>query len=502
MSDLAAMLTPVRLPADQSVFKRRIKPSPEKQHYHGSKLMISPQKRAATEDSGSPTKKRVFAGARAMNIGQRFTAPASSQDIGPALKDALNTHCEILFEEFDIVRPDGSTRILSTAESIVILSLFDTAHACDQGLLYIVIRVKQLPPKPWPFAICGMPLFITASSTEEPPGYEGLIGMGPILFAEYTDKIQANLETILQRFCEDFISKHKLPGSGKMQIRWYGKFFEVELPHEFDIKTNRLTLPGRIAQRIVRYVNAAETQNREFARHHINPDVTAQVRDDTNYGATLRPGIMVSNGENPMDVLSTSGAAVAPTDKPSHKYVTLAHHGFNHGLGASVYHPDRSGVVIGDIRAEFPNLDIDLMHLRPGITYEKQMFFGDADSVKQELSTIWERGLSANTGDMVQMNSPFSGHIEGVLLMMGVEAEGVPKHIEYTEINSMYIGNGQVLGNDMADIVAGICGTPVVLKKTNEVIGFFRYLNAETGVASMPDAFNLTTLGYQLTTVP
>lgn len=191
-------------------------------------------------------------------VHEGFPSPISRRHLDPALKAALNTHCEILFQDFELVMPDGSIRGLRGTEFDILSCLFDTTVSCTQGLLYIVIRVGKLPLKPWPYALVGMPLHITDSG-ERPEAYAGISGAGVIMFCMFAGNVQLNLEPILRGFYEYFVLVHAMSPLSKLEIRWYGKFFIVVVPADLNIAANRRTLPQRLAMQDCWFINATIT---------------------------------------------------------------------------------------------------------------------------------------------------------------------------------------------------------------------------------------------------
>lgn len=99
---------------------------------------------------------------------QKLPVPTSSSDISNTLKAALNTHCQILFGDFDLRETDSPLerhifRPMRNSEFTIIMSLFDIAYEIWQGFVFVTVHVKRLPPKPWPYAIARMPLSVTDS---------------------------------------------------------------------------------------------------------------------------------------------------------------------------------------------------------------------------------------------------------------------------------------------------------------------------------------------------
>lgn len=99
-----------------------------------------------------------------------------------------------------------------------------------------------------------------------------------------------------------------------------------------------LSLPYLLAKTPCHFKYATDTaEHKEAAFRNIEP--VGKVWDQTSY-QTLRPGIMLSSGGIPNELLTTPGIIVE--DDYGHKYLTIVSYGFPLGHG-SVYHPNTNG---------------------------------------------------------------------------------------------------------------------------------------------------------------
>lgn len=135
--------------------------------------------------------------------------------------------------------------------------------------------------------------------------------------------------------------------------------------------------------------------------------------------------------------------------------------------------------------------------------YSRQLIFGSPADGQQTVSRIWDGAAPLGTSQ-IRINSSSSGYVEGLLLSIGFKfppriPSAVQDPTEYVRTNEMYIGNSQVLGDDISDVIAGMCGTPAILKGSNELVGFIRYIDNE--VVALTDARDLTEKGYRLTSM-
>jgi hypothetical protein len=112
-----------------------------------------------------------------------------------------------------------------------------------------------------------------------------------------------------------------------------------------DAKANLNELPSTIGRVLVTYSNS-EPRGREAAQRTKQP--LDQIHDDSYYGLTLRPGIMIScEAYEDNETLSTAGIPVRSPD--GERFITVASHGFPLGL-ETVYHPNRKGSRIGELK--------------------------------------------------------------------------------------------------------------------------------------------------------
>src|SRR5271156_756646 len=121
---------------------------------------------------------------------------------------------------------------------------------------------------------------------------------------------------------------------------------------------------------------------------------------------TLRPGVMFSSvhGNGTQYLSTTSGLLVK--DAEGHHYVACALHGFlSDGI---VFHPDPiRGRPIGK---RFPNVNVGLVRLEPGIRYTNEFFESEEGGAS---GVTPHHFATSKMGDIVEMENPFSGSCAG-----------------------------------------------------------------------------------------
>ena len=330
----------------------------------------------------------------------------------------------------------------------------------------MIIRVRTLPPKPWPFTVGGLPLWLT---TDE---FADCFDRGR------TGKGRKALEHIdLQRkeeFSEDILRK-VITVFRDLQVKirdimWCPGFWRITIPDNTDLKV----LPSFVAHQVCFY---------KFQSDDPDPDPSALRAkvpqgveyDDTLYATTpnalLRPGIMVSSS---IRIVKTDGkteerfkitsSGILVVDRHGQLFITVATHGFeDDGL---VYHPTPvKGSVIGRIVDRLPGTDISIVKLNSGLRYVNETF-GTTDNP----SGITASGISPcypphlRAYDPITMDNPFSGSCQGFVLGLGgkIPEEGDKDYV----LHEWQIFEN---GNEPVD---GSCGSPI-LNSDGEVVGLF-----------------------------
>ena len=330
--------------------------------------------------------------------------------------------------------------------------LFPSTFAVEVEPPFIIFRVHNLPPKPWPLTVAGLPIWFT---TEESGGTfdKGLLGRGPKLFNDMSfiddDCSMDFLAEVISAF-----QQRKIPVS---EILWCFGYFRIVISDKLNLKS----LPFLIAKcpAFYRESSDVETPDASAMRNKV-PDGT--IIDDSTYltaTSVLRPGILLGSSNIQGEWLSTtSGILVA--DSNNEIYITIASHGFR--PDCLVYHPSpTSGTIIARIDRHIPGLDVSLAKLNQGLTYVNETF-DDSNGPGVMLSGI---ATSPKGYEPLTMNNPYTGSCEGLLLGVGIRVEG--EEAVYVKHHWAYMESG-------LEPERGCCGTPV-LNGDDEVIGLFRY---------------------------
>lgn len=247
-----------------------------------------------------------------------------------------------------------------------ILDLFPTAFKLSLQNTFIVVNCTQLPPKPWPLTVAGMPLYLTTDPNTIPLKL-GLGARGAKL--EIGHPIKRYEHPTLETFKKVFEALDER-GIHLTRLQWVGWRF---LGFLSDIAPSdwSSTFPALINGVTIGYLFGEEAIEEKTLRIQVP---SGRSSDDAVYGDKLRPGVMFAGkvGMSESELLTTSGVCVrSPSGK---KYITCATHGFPGGKGAEIYHPSTGAQRVGNFVKQFWGSAVGLLELNPGLRYDRETF--------------------------------------------------------------------------------------------------------------------------------
>jgi hypothetical protein len=404
------------------------------------------------------------------------------------------------------LRQNGIPCNPSQEQAIAIAEKFPTCKEISYQHPFLVVVVRELPPKPWPVFLAGLPLAIT--TTEIPLGLGGMPRHFPAELQSVTvpgiiERYKTPSEnTMLQVY-------HLLNerGAGIDEIQWDGCWLYAvgsQKPQEGWEER----LPARVNDLPVTYIWGRKDMDEHAQRKKLP---TQTEIDDSNYIGDLRPGVVLTGLHNNMEsIIGTTSGVYVRSPISGKNFITVAAHGFTAGVGDYIYHPkvsvtdgnpdDRNQ--IARIERLFGDTDIALAELKPGMTYSRTTF-SELDSPMQPFRRFKDlRPENAmRPGDYVYMNTPFNGVCEGSLMRVSWcfqrATEKHPKQQETRTLISLftYWGNGSNL------FLEGCCGG-VIWDKNLDVLGQFRYQDKDGQMLAYAPTFTpLIENGYQLSSV-
>lgn len=368
-----------------------------------------------------------------------------------------------------------------------ILDLFPTAFNLSLQNPFIVVTCKKLPPKPWPLTVAGMPLYLTTDPNTTPLKL-GLGARGPKLEIDHLIRRYEN--PTLQTFKTVFEALDKR-GIHLTRLQWIGWRFLGYLsgaaPNDWSS-----TFPPLINDVTIGYLFGEEAIEEKALRNKVP---SGRVYDDAVYNDRLRPGVMLAGkvGLSNSELLTTSGVCVK---SPSgNKYITCATHGFPGGKGAAIYHPSTNAETVGVFAKQFWDSDVGLLELSPRHSYDRETF-----STAEYLVKPFRRLMDAFTlriGDIIHLNTPVNGHVEGVVLKIDVLRLPTDEPADPT---AYIIGHCVYFGNGAETLFDGCCGGALWTDEF-DVVGQFRFMLKDEQVAYCPSFNPLVELNYELSEV-
>ncbi|KAL9097643.1 MAG: hypothetical protein Q9163_006330 [Psora crenata] len=421
-----------------------------------------------------------------------FNLPVTSDTANPIVEDDDFDNVRHIKLDFELFR-EGRQCTPSVEEQAVIFGLFPSSYRMSIRPPFLIVFCKKLPPKPWPVSVAGLPLFLT-DDNESPINY-GLSSHGPK--ASVKSSISLWKTPDLGAFREVFDVLDDL-GANIRRLQWIGTGF-LALATKEPYEDWRSRLPFCINHIFIGYV-FGEQDVEEKAIRRILPQ--GRTRDDTTYDH-LRPGIMItSKASDPQpslpsksDTMTTSGICL---DSPEgEKVITVSSHGFPGGVGDDVFHPDRSGRVIGKVSKVIGETDIALSKLQD-VHYSRQMF-----SVAEKPAPSFRQLLRANEaqiGSLIYMDTPVNGFCQGIITMVDVcrIAKNYPDKHAPKSPTDYVVGTFAYYGNDGREMLNGCCGG-LVWNDSNDVVGQFRFqVDDSPGLCYSPSFDPLVRLGYKI----
>lgn len=365
-----------------------------------------------------------------------------------------------------------------------LLKLFSTTVGVEVFPPYLIFRVKEIPPKPWPLTIGGLPVQFSTDTSVKESFHRGRMGRGRRALEDLDlhrkiDYEENVLRQVVRMFQETEIKIR--------DVYWFGGFWQVTVPDDTDFKL----LPHRIASSPAFYRTISENPDPDPVALRSKAPQGVEY-DDTVYtitpNALLRPGIMLSSSISEGSFKSTT-SGILVVDHNGQLYITVATHGFEDD--GVIYHPNpHKGSVIGRIMKSLPGTDISLAKLNPGLRYINETFRTHA-----EPNGIRLNGISPaypphlRVYDALTMENPFSGSCEGTVMALGarIVEEGDKGFVAHEWI---FFENGD-------EPVNGSCGSPI-LDTEGKVVGLFRFKVEESGLCLTVSATELQERGYEI----
>lgn len=417
------------------------------------------------------------------------TDPVDCRQSLSQLQSSLRDSNNVNFD-FCLVH-DGRAANPTREQVQLLLSIFPGSVGIEIAPPYIKVRVKQLPPKPWPFTLAGLVLRLTTTEAT-PVTQDWKIGRAAGILTDRDfnvtamDPYQVALSAI-KSFAELHVCVHTLI--------WCGDYWRATVARGSSLGT----APSTIAKQLVWYRFESDVPRPDPSAMRLTAPLE-NVYDNsvyvTNPTSIVRPGIMLSpsfnvDPSNPPSHMTwrstTSGVLIQDASRQA--FVTVAAHGFN--PDSLVYHPTpANGMVIGRVVKTLDNLDISLVKLNPGLQYTNEFFSSlDGQPGPCPKSFVSKDPPTTRVYDRVFMDNPFGGRSEGMVTGLGVTVEGSQ--------STMYVPHVWYQFDNPLGVVDGSCGSAIVNER-DEVLSFFRSKHDNEDMCYGVAAEDLSAQGYQV----
>jgi len=318
---------------------------------------------------------------------------------------------------------------------------------------YIIVLCAKIPSGLLPFTVGGLPTIFTTEEDTWDLRYK--LGIS----AQKRKHIVANLnlrtkdkvtDEAIRTIAEELQQLHLRP----TEIGFMSGICRLAFPHSVDLTE----IPYRIAGCGV-YVQFHSVTT---AARRMNVPFDKDTNDYLAHAdRTLRPGMMFSSSflDNGAQYLSTTSGLLVKDAEGQH-YVTCALHGFlKDGI---VFHPDPiKGRQIGKVVQRFPNVDVGLVRLEPGIRYTNEFFESEG-----ETSSVTPRRFAVSEyGDCLKMDNPYSGSCAAIV----VGVNHILENAEYHQHDWQIFERG-IAANEES------CGSPI-LDENGRVAAIFRFVD-------------------------
>ncbi|ROW11787.1 hypothetical protein VPNG_04952 [Cytospora leucostoma] len=380
---------------------------------------------------------------------------------------------------------------------------------------FILFQVDVLPQEPWPLTVGGLPITITDNTR----------GRGPLFPRQI---LAASLDNI----CPEFDSQDLSIGTVLLQLARrtndeFSKNFPavrlLELIYATDTSLYAVLadvnfyavlrrLPTRIAGRFVGYFRNTDLGKPLWAdlpaRRIITPQPAQGIIDDTQYDI-LRPGICICSEAqkdhgHPTWFSTTSGILVE--NSAGDRFMTAASHGIDAtswktpgiwqvGSGDSRY--------LGEAVQEISFTDVSLVKLGPGIDFINEPFENSAGEVPRFTRLFGEDPSDTVVAGLCYFDSPYTGQMEGVVVMISVRIESSPHptedSLQYVVYDWSYVGQEEGTETKVRP-PNGTCGA-AIWNDDGVVLGFYHFYLQEgpfAGFSATVRASEVVRAGYRL----
>jgi hypothetical protein len=501
--------------------KRKISPSAERSSSKRSLILVTPNQRPSNSDRGAEiftgpffAPKQLFPQGTA-NVEYTHAHPVSGT---VAANDAPIWQTRRVLLPFDL--RDPKVDLYGGSVLPLLLNIFPGTTWVTEGRLrsYLHFTVKELPKRPWPLTVGGLPITIG----------DNIQGRGPLFPRQ-------NLGNPAISICKDFDGrKDQLSDAVFRQLavditKEFRKLscdvtlieiiftcelsFYIIVGDEVNINKTKPQLPGKIANCWAGYVLNKEVHRVQWAdlkaKRETKPEPLTGIVDNTAY-EVLRPGVMICSKSykdhaHPAVYSTTSGVLVK--NVAADRFMTGASHGI--GKDETIYQPLPTGgkKIIGKAVQEISFTDVALVQLNRDVDFINETFENSSGAVPKFTRLFGEiPGDESKWLSSHYLNSPYTGNIEGSIVAKSLKLQQrPPKHptedtLRYVAYNWSFMGQLEGGHSNKAQPPDGTCGS-AIWDEDGVILGFYHFHITEgawAGFSVSVNASEVVKAGYRL----
>ena len=237
----------------------------------------------------------------------------------------------------------------------------------DRILVYLF---SELPAKPWPKKITGVPCYFTSDPNDRGPlipifrRSRSAITISPSV--DLRDN-EAAVDLIFN-LTQDFFANARISIT---EIQFWGCLVIIVLESNSGGDEVLGAVPRSIAKCQCFYLFESEIGRPTTLLAKRLIEASPGTIDESHYD-TLRPGIIVSSGLNDEGEEMRTSSGVLLRNQQGDEFMTAASHGFT--SSGQVYHPNSSGQAIGELIKEISHTDVALLRLNEGVNFVNEPF--------------------------------------------------------------------------------------------------------------------------------
>lgn len=513
---VALIISPIRSMHSTPSKRRQLTPSIEASSSKQSLVLTSPKQRPANFEAGSQIAVQAFFAPKQLFPGgtasvQGAAAYSHAHPPGQTLPAVMQHVPRHVLLPFDL--RDAAVDLDGNDVRPVLYNIFPGTTSVNPGRnrSYLNFQVDSLPRNPWPLTVGGLPITISA----------GAKGQGSLFPKQ-------RLSPSATSICQDLAGSDLASPAALLKLtKKVNEAFQKGVPHVrlvelmrttdgslyalldvHDVESILSSLPAKIANIRVGYMRTIDVEKPAWAdlpaKRAIAPQPTQGIIDDMLYD-TLRPGVIICSRTmkehaHPAWFSTTSGVMVE--SQTGNRFMTAASHGVEN---EEVWQIGRGGEgrAIGQSVQEISFTDVSLVQLSQGIRFENETFENSAGQVPRFTRLFGEHKSDEKVDGECYLNSPYTGDMDGVIVMISVKLERSTHPVEdamrYVLYNWAYLGQEQD-ATDKARPPNGTCGS-TIWNDDGVILGFYRYYLQNgpfAGYAATVNASEVVKAGYHL----